>query len=33
MTTFIRIYFYRRAVGFTVRNAAKDAWRCVRGIY
>jgi len=31
--TLLRIYLYRRSVGFTVRNAIKDAWRCVRGIY
>lgn len=30
---FINIYFMRRAKGFTVKNAAKDAWRTVRGIY
>jgi len=33
MTTFIRITLYRLRVGFTLRNALKDAWRCVRGIY
>ena len=31
--TFIKIFFMRRAKGFTVKNAAKDAWRTVRGIY
>lgn len=31
--TFLRIYFMRRSKGFTVRNAFKDAWRTVRGIY
>jgi hypothetical protein len=31
--TFIRIYMYRRAAGFTIRNAFKDAYRTVRGIY
>jgi hypothetical protein len=30
---FIRIYFMRRAKGFTVKNAFKDALRTVRGVY
>lgn len=33
MLAFIQIYLHRRAKGFTVKNAAKDAWRTVRGIY
>lgn len=31
--TFINIYLMRRGKGYTVRNAIKDAWRTVRGIY
>lgn len=27
--TFLYIYFMRRSKGFTVKNAAKDAWRTV----
>ncbi len=33
MPLFIRIYLYRRAKGFTIGNALKDALRTVRGIY
>jgi hypothetical protein len=33
MIAFIRIFMYRRSCGFTVRNACKDAYRTVRGIY
>jgi len=33
MRVFINIFRMRLSRGFTVRNAAKDAWRCVRGIY
>ena len=31
--TFYRIFMMRIRAGFTVRNAFKDAYRCVRGIY
>ena len=30
---FLTIYLMRRSKGYTVRNAIKDAWRTVRGIY
>lgn len=33
MPVLIRIYLYRRAKGFTVGNAFKDALRSVRGVY
>jgi hypothetical protein len=33
MMQLFRIYCYRRSCGFTVRNACKDAYRTVRGIY
>ena len=33
MPVFIRIYLYRRAKGFTVGNALKDALRTVRANY
>lgn len=31
--TFIRIFMMRVSKGFTVKNALKDAYRTVRGIY
>lgn len=31
--TFFRIVSYRLRVGFTLKNAIKDAYRTVRGIY
>lgn len=30
---FFKIYLMRRAKGFTVKNALKDAYRTVRGVY
>lgn len=31
--TFIRIFRMRLTKGFTVKNAFKEAWKTVRGIY
>ena len=33
MTVFLNIYFMRRAKGYTIKNALRDAWRTTQGIY